>query len=149
MDDNLKKDMVELFASMKPPKVLNQYFLERVDDLPVGDIVMFPSCIGIKDQQKFICYAPDGLEPKLRLRAPDEETPTLTPVWMVMPWGPMTDAEWFQPIMATLHAHGIDVVDRVACTPEVLEYLHNMHTAQRIEQALNVNQTPYPHPRKL
>lgn len=137
MDHDLKKQIAHAMASMKPPKVSNPYFLNHTDDISVGKVVAYPPSISHSDQQKFICYAPDGLEPKLRLRVPGEETPTVTPVWMVMPWGPMTDAEWFQPIMETLHAHGIEVVDRVACTPEVLEYLHNMHTAQRIDEAID------------
>lgn len=123
--------------NMRDTGVTPPVVLENINALPAGQFVDYPDGIDLNDRFHFICYAPDGVEPRTYIGAPQPVTEISTPVWCFMQWDKMMDPSWFNEIFKTLRDNTIDVMARVACTPDVFEDLLNAHTAQCIEQAID------------
>lgn len=124
-------NIAQLLRSMPKPKVDVPAFLERVEDIPVGTVVDHVPTL-VDEHFSFICYAPDGLEPRQRIG--QTHPSKLTPVWCIMPWRAWGDSH--EPHAGMLREQGLDVVAGVMCHPNVFEHLKNMRNAQRIENSL-------------
>ena len=144
--DDLKISQ-DALNNMRDTGVTPPVVLANINALPAGQFVDYPDGIDLNDRFHFICYAPDGVEPRTYIGAPKHLAHPLRPVWCFMQWGKMKDPSWFNGVFNTLRDNTIDVMARVACTPDVFEDLLNAHTAQRIEQAIDC--TTQERPRKI
>lgn len=144
--DDLKQ-FQEALNNMRETSLIPPVVVKNITDLPPGQFVDYPDSIGLSDRAHFICYAPDGVEPRTHIGVPQPVAEISTPVWCFMQWDKMMDPSWFNGIFKTLRNHTIDVVSRVACTPEAFEQMLNAHTAQHIEQAIDC--TTQERPRKI
>lgn len=124
-------NIAQILRSMPKPKVDVPAFLERVEHIPVGTVVDHVPTF-TDEHFSFICYAPDGLEPRQSIGQMLQ--PALTPVWCMVPWRAWGDSH--EPHAGMLREQGLDVVAGVMCHPDVFEHLKNMRNAQQIERSL-------------
>lgn len=125
-------NIAQILRSMPKANLVAPAFLECVEHIPLGKIIDHTP-IPEDDQLVFICYAPDGLEPRLRIGQTPETA--LTPVWCIMPWRAWGDSH--EPTAGILREQGLDVVAGIMCHPHVFEHLKNMRDAQRIEHSID------------
>ncbi len=132
-------NIAQILRSMPKANLVAPAFLECVDNIPLGKIIDHTP-IPEDNQLVFICYAPDGLEPRLRIGQTPEIA--LTPVWCIMPWRAWGDSH--EPTAGILREQGLDVVAGIMCHPHVFEHLKNMRDAQRIEHSIEKNHASEP-----
>lgn len=132
-------NIAQLLRSIPEPKVVAPAFLECVEHIPPGKIIDHIPTLA-DEHISFICYAPDGLEPRLRIGQTSHSA--LTPVWCIMLWRTWGDSH--EPHAGMLREQGLDVVAGVMCHPHVFEHLKNMSNAQRIENSIERNHASEP-----